>query len=737
MIQCGEVGSAGLQYTWPDSTPGWLTYRSGLVIVVFFTLCCIYPLSLLPNMRKLEMVGGFGIIIIWFLMFVIIVYACQNGLPALKQDMFGGFATVNQGSVSDVANAFSLFGFAFYLQAIMMPLLGEMPPGRTGAKITNTASMVTVIGVAATTYIVTAFFGAAMYGYDNTSSNILDNQWFGSYTVLEDGTLVPGDGGAGQFVLNFLMTVYLAISLPPIVFAMCLPVNNWMVMASRGRYENLRPFTRQLINVTIIILVCLAVSLGAPGSSGDVLTVTGATGVCLVSYLIPVLSHLMLVFGKARCQRLDPADSGSVYGGAVLASRQPSSLEDGLDPSKKLDRASAGGPRAGPKDSAAPLASDGEPLALERVSFREPTLPGRVPERFPIAPIRERYSVNLGSDRDGNASTPPAPGMERLGSDDLTMTQIGYFALPREYHAPKHGRIYFWVVEVTVPIAVLALGVLFSVATLVLLVRFRARSGGPPCLRPTASAAAQDPRGPAAAVPGGVGPVCVSVWALDESRGGAGLAPQQHVHGPDPLPLPLPFRSHPAAPDHLQRQRLRWPDIREVPFRPPFAAPTTPPPPSANTHTHTHAPTPTPLHLSTSNLHASPTFHASEMMHGGTTRHTRALVSPAWPAIDTGPVAAGHRSPSKLASAADAAATQHRLLRAVPRTACVFPVAGLVLGGAPGTCMRRPPGKCKPTASPGASAAKESARPGRPGSHALSLMFTCLSYDLGVYVSNM
>uniref|UniRef100_A0A1D2AFK5 Amino acid transporter transmembrane domain-containing protein n=2 Tax=Auxenochlorella protothecoides TaxID=3075 RepID=A0A1D2AFK5_AUXPR len=423
MIQCGEVGAAGLTSTWPSTAPGFLTYRGGLAIVVFCTLCIITPLSLLPSMRKLETIGGFGIIIVWFLMFVIIVYSCKNGLPALKDGLFGGFAVVNQGSISDVANAFSTFGFAFYLQAIMMPLLSEMPPGRTGSRITNAASAVTVIGVAATTYIVTAFFGAAMYGYDNTASNILDNQWFGSYTVAPDGTLVPGNGGGGQFTLNFLMTMYLAISLPPIVFACCIPVNNWMVMASRGRYENLRPFTRKCINLAIVISITLAVSLAAPSQSGNVITATGATGVCLVSYLIPVLSHLLLVFGRGHCQRPLQADSASVAGGAAFLK-----------------------------------SADGSPLAGGSLGEAK-AMPGEGERARPA----DDYVVV------------EAPGAQHLEppldpeTASGTVTNIGYFALPRHYHAPRHSRLHFWAVEVTLPILVCSLGVLFSVATLVLL----------------------------------------------------------------------------------------------------------------------------------------------------------------------------------------------------------------------------------------------------------------------------
>lgn len=509
MIQCGEVGAAGLEWTWPDTTPGFLTYRGGMVIVIFFTVAVILPLSMLRSMRKLETVGAFGTLVVWFLMFAVIVYACQHGLPALKD---GTFAPVNQGSVSDVANAFSLFGFAFYLQAIMMPLLAEMPPGRTGARITNAASNITVLGVALITYVVTGFFGAAMYGYSGTSDNILNNQWFGSTVTGADGQVVSISGTAGQFVLNLLMTIYLAISLPPIVYACCLPFHSWLVTLTRGRFEELGFMTRKLIVNVIVITICLAVSLAAPDQSGNVLTVTGATGVCLVSYVIPVVSHLMMFFGWAHFQREQqhpPLDD-------KLSRDLSDDAADKLSPDFSGDAADAtkdASDGAGEDDVTKTFVTHGEdsatvpgPRTLRvRHSMQAAELPGTTerdelqPPHSPTAGQAARESaihagIHLNRDSmdqqtlhdnmliaphglfpGATAVTeelpPRLPASPAAPSSCIarSWTRFARFQVHPVYH-PHHwpwALMVLW--EVVVPLAVLALGVLFSVSTLVLL----------------------------------------------------------------------------------------------------------------------------------------------------------------------------------------------------------------------------------------------------------------------------
>lgn len=44
--------------------------------------------------------------------------------------------------------------------------------------------------------------------------------------------------------------------------------------------------------------VSLGIALAIPGTSGDIIAVTGATGVLVVCYFIPLLNHYMLWFGK-------------------------------------------------------------------------------------------------------------------------------------------------------------------------------------------------------------------------------------------------------------------------------------------------------------------------------------------------------------------------------------------------------------------------------------------------------
>ena len=100
---------------------------------------------------------------------------------------------------SDLPEAFSVLGFAFYVQPMMMPLLHEMPAGQRGIVLTTRAVYIVVMGVAMAVYGVVGISAAARYGLE-TQGNVLVNNWL---------------GGLPEGVLDAVMAVYLSISIPP------------------------------------------------------------------------------------------------------------------------------------------------------------------------------------------------------------------------------------------------------------------------------------------------------------------------------------------------------------------------------------------------------------------------------------------------------------------------------------------------------------------------------------------
>lgn len=300
IIQMGESFGFAISSQWPDA-PNWLWDRSGTAAMLFFTLCVIFPLCMLPQMRKLELVGAFGSIILWVLAGIVMVKSCIEGLPALAD---GDFPKVSSNDLTSVSETFSLFCFAFYHQVMMMPLLSEMPrvtseAAKRSAKDLNKASAITILLTSGLTYWVTGFFGAAMYGATNISDNLLENEW------------LPG---VGTFILNLAVTIYLAISIPPIFHATNHTVESWLLRVFPRGFGGLsRPWVQRFIVNCCTILPCLGVALGVPGESGTVLSFTGATGVAMCSYILPVIFHFVLYFGKARCMRVpQSASSGEL-----------------------------------------------------------------------------------------------------------------------------------------------------------------------------------------------------------------------------------------------------------------------------------------------------------------------------------------------------------------------------------------------------------------------------------------
>eukprot|EP00898_Chlorokybus_atmophyticus_P002369 jgi/Chlat1/3132/Chrsp21S03361 len=314
ILQVGEICAAGFIGIWgEDRVPGWVVDGGGRVVMAIATVGLVAPLCLVKQLRQLEYVGVAGVVIVMWMLVTIVVNAIQAGLPAIGN---GEFEKVGFTSLSNITQAVSTFGFAFYIQPVMMPFLAEMPKGYVGVKILSWGTRIVVLINAFLTYAFIGFFGAARYGA-STEDDILVNEWLG--------------GGTAYGILNVLMALYLALSLPPIEFPTRHTIDRWLPDSwiSKKRF----PMLRHIIETALILSVCLLIAELFPNNSGNVLVVTGATGVAMVSYVIPVVNHLLMYFNWSYVQRdarrgvaahvyhMDSTltdNDGSQYGGHVM-----------------------------------------------------------------------------------------------------------------------------------------------------------------------------------------------------------------------------------------------------------------------------------------------------------------------------------------------------------------------------------------------------------------------------------
>eukprot|EP00271_Cylindrocystis_brebissonii_P004130 TRINITY_DN1561_c0_g1_i1.p1 TRINITY_DN1561_c0_g1~~TRINITY_DN1561_c0_g1_i1.p1 ORF type:complete len:589 (-),score=67.20 TRINITY_DN1561_c0_g1_i1:746-2512(-) len=281
--QTAESTVMGLQTIWGNDVPEWITYKDGNGYVPMVVLATLigFPLCMVRQMRSLEYVGMVGFFIVASLVLVVVISSIAAGLPALSN---GQFQTSGFESPGNLAQAAAIFGFVFYNQPVMMPLLAEMPGDiRHRARILSWAQRFTVAGFCFAAVFLTGFFGAAWLG-SNTQGNILQN------TVL--------GGGVPQGILNLMVALFLSFVVPPLEIPAKVILNNWLPGS-----KHVRPHLRHFLVTTGILGFCLAVAIGYPDGSANLLVITGATGVFMAAYAMPVGMHFLLYFGQARCQR--------------------------------------------------------------------------------------------------------------------------------------------------------------------------------------------------------------------------------------------------------------------------------------------------------------------------------------------------------------------------------------------------------------------------------------------------
>ncbi|GAQ81504.1 Amino acid transporter protein [Klebsormidium nitens] len=290
MVQVGQAGAAALNFFAGASIPAWVSEDDkSRFVTSLATLLFVAPLCLVKQLRQLEYVGHACVPAVIWLMVAVTGDSLSAGLPALGNELrIMGFDSIHA-----MSGVVATFGFTFYIQPILMPMIAEMPRGDVGIKILAWSARFVTLGNAFLTYCVLGFFGAARYGAA-TKGNILQNEWIG--------------GKGWQGLLNVFMCLYIAVSGPPSEFPVRHTLDLWFVrLLTRLGVENAKyrfKWRRHLAETSLVLGASLGIALAFPDDSAWVLLITGATGVCMVSYVIPVGNHLMMYYGLARCQRV-------------------------------------------------------------------------------------------------------------------------------------------------------------------------------------------------------------------------------------------------------------------------------------------------------------------------------------------------------------------------------------------------------------------------------------------------
>ncbi|XP_057861374.2 uncharacterized protein LOC131069823 isoform X3 [Cryptomeria japonica] len=226
--QFGEAGAIGVEGL-SHKVPHWLMDRSGSLLMALGTIFISFPLCLHSRLQELDKAAALGTALVLWLLVVILIDSIKHGLPAIHN---GQLKIAGVPSLKNISQATSIFGFAFYVQPIMMPYLMELPSGKVGIGILKWAT-------------------------------------------------------------RFVVLVYLALSVPMLEFPIRHTIYCWFP-------ENKKFRLLQLYLTVVILLLCLSFALLFPNNSGNVLVATGAVGVCIVSYMVPIINHFLLLFKRVK-----------------------------------------------------------------------------------------------------------------------------------------------------------------------------------------------------------------------------------------------------------------------------------------------------------------------------------------------------------------------------------------------------------------------------------------------------
>eukprot|EP00216_Chloropicon_sp_CCMP2111_P001581 CAMPEP_0198234848 /NCGR_PEP_ID=MMETSP1446-20131203/727_1 /TAXON_ID=1461542 ORGANISM="Unidentified sp, Strain CCMP2111" /NCGR_SAMPLE_ID=MMETSP1446 /ASSEMBLY_ACC=CAM_ASM_001112 /LENGTH=460 /DNA_ID=CAMNT_0043915673 /DNA_START=133 /DNA_END=1515 /DNA_ORIENTATION=+ len=256
---CVAVKTAHLPHNWEDM----LTKDNARILLTILTLTVVFPLSMLTKMRHLEVFGEGGFFVVLMLIVITFVSALDAGFPAIRDGELGLFTFTHY-----APEAFGVFGFAFYLQPLLLPLYQELPRGKKGKVIAKQALHLATFAFAVVVYVLIGVFAVARFGKD-TKGNILENF-----------------KGRSMAVVDAIVTLYLAFSYPTIQFSLRCSLDK-LVAGDNPSFSWVRHTTETAAVVGGTLIVALFFRKG----SNIIFALTGSTAVCVVCYILPVLFH--------------------------------------------------------------------------------------------------------------------------------------------------------------------------------------------------------------------------------------------------------------------------------------------------------------------------------------------------------------------------------------------------------------------------------------------------------------
>ena len=349
-----EVGVSSVQHfiarrgeatlPWEDT----LISEGGWRVLLILVVVIILPLCLLRRMRQLEAAAGVGVGVLFLLSGYLIVRSIQSGMPGLTpHEGYNPWINIS----SSTPEALGVLGFSFYLQPQLLPMLRELPAGERGRRILE-ASVVTTLALTLLVYGVVGFFAAAHYGAA-TAGNILENI---------SGRFAPA--------LDVLVSMYLAIGVPPTQFSLRCTIEDMLV----GTGAPFSMFRHVVETVGAVAAAFLVAAFAPKDGSAMIFSITGATGVCLACYVLPILIYMkMRRDSKAIGDSIAvDEDDVALIGGGGGGGTDARSSADGADtldvpllPRQLLDRLGKR-PRAG--SSSGDCLNDTLPLVVMAVS---------------------------------------------------------------------------------------------------------------------------------------------------------------------------------------------------------------------------------------------------------------------------------------------------------------------------------------------------------------------------------